>query len=164
MVARASAVDPNTKCPVLKSGEAFRAALGEHEGRSFYRAKLEMKSAAAAAQAQDVSRGFASLASLRWDDDEAVMAVVTGVETTVEGDTCMITWDAPADAVWKVVEKAADAWEQCRREGRRHAGRGAGGCRACGAEGCQGCESGGCPLRGRDAAGEVERPLGDDEF
>jgi hypothetical protein len=168
MVARASAVDPNTKCPVLKSGKAFRVALGEHEGQSFYRAKLDMKSAAAAGEAEDVVQGLASLASLRWGDDEAVMALVKGVDNKVEGDTCTISWDAPADRVWTVVEKAADSWEK-RQDGRwRRHGHGGDGacCGACDGKGCKACEEGGakCPMKGQDRDDRGERPLGADEF
>ena len=39
-VARASAIDPKTRCPVLKQAESFRVALGENKGESFYRARL----------------------------------------------------------------------------------------------------------------------------
>lgn len=39
VVARATAVDPGTKCPVLKQAQGFRWALGEHEGKSFLRVR-----------------------------------------------------------------------------------------------------------------------------
>ena len=49
-VARASAIDPKTQCPVLKQAESFRVALGENKGESFYRARLVMKSTEAVDQ------------------------------------------------------------------------------------------------------------------
>ena len=40
-LARASAIDPNTRCPVLKQANSFRVALGEDKGQSFYRVRLD---------------------------------------------------------------------------------------------------------------------------
>jgi hypothetical protein len=158
VVARATAVDPDTKCPVLKQGKGFRVAMGEHEGKSFYRARLEMASPAAADDVVDVVKGFTALASLRWGGEADAMKLVDAAKTVVEGDTCTISWDADADEVWKVVERAADAWEK------RHRGRhGAGGCPACGKDGCGGCGKGECPVM-KGGKAEAEKPLRDDEF
>ena len=158
VVARASAVDPDTKCPVLKQGEGFRVALGEHEGKSFYRARLEMASPTAADAAEDVVAGFTALGRLRWGGEADAMKLVEGVKTVVEGDTCTISWDADAEGVWKVVERAADAWEK-RHRGRR----GAGGCPACGKWGCEGCDKEGCPVM-KGGNSEAEKPLREEEF
>ena len=158
VVARATAVDPDTKCPVLKQGKGFRVAMGEHDGKSFYRARLEMASPAAADDVVDVVKGFTALASLRWGGEADAMKLVDAAKTVVEGDTCTISWDADADEVWKVVERAADAWEK------RHRGRhGAGGCPACGKDGCGGCGKGECPVM-KGGKAEAEKPLRDDEF
>lgn len=157
MVARAAAVDPKTRCPVLRSADAFRVAVGEAEGKSFYRARLDMKSAAAAGDARSVVAGMESLARLRWGDDAAIMRLVSGVETVVEGDTCMISWDAPATEVWNVVDKAATDWMKTRAE--REQWRKRRGHRA--AKDCDGT----CPLeRLTPGDGTQPAPLRDDEF
>jgi hypothetical protein len=156
LVARAAAIDPDTKCPVLRQGRAFRVAMGEIAGKSFYRARLEMESPAAADAVEDVVEGFAALGRLRWGDDADAMQLVNAVNVDVEGDTCTIVWDGDAERVAKVVERALDEWQ------RRHRGRR--GCPACGKEGCAGCAEGECPMkRGRDG-GKAEQPLRDDEF
>jgi hypothetical protein len=111
LVGRASAVNPETKCPVLKEAKGFRVAMGENDGKSFYRAKLEMKSAEAATQAKAVTEGLAALASLSFGQEADVMKLVTGLETVTRGGTCLISWDADADVVWKVTEKVADKFE-----------------------------------------------------
>lgn len=179
LVARAAAVDPDTKCPVLKQGRSFRVAMGESEGKSFYRAKLDMTSAEAAEQAEDVVEGMEALGRLRFGDDAAALKLVDGVETKTEGSTCMIAWDAPADDVWAVMETMADRWEQKRKEWMRaHGGKGdwggscgKGGCRCgddcgCCKDGCKGCDAcpAECPMK---KGGEKQKDGGalrDDEF
>ena len=63
LVARAAAVDPDTKCPVLKQGRAFRVAMGETAGTSFYRARLVMESPAAAEAAASTTSSTSSMTS-----------------------------------------------------------------------------------------------------
>lgn len=179
LVARAAAVDPETKCPVLRQGRSFRVALGESGGKSFYRAKLDMKSPEAADDAENVVEGMEALARLRFGDDAAAMKLVEGLETKTDGSTCMVSWDAPADEVWAVMEKMAERWEKKQKEWMRaHGGKwgGKGGCPcgdgcacgdrcACGTEGCKGCDK--CPGGGRMKKGagkKSEGPLRDDEF
>ncbi len=57
-LARAIAIPPETRCPVLKQAESFRVALGENDGKSFYRAKLVMKSPEAADQVKAINNGL----------------------------------------------------------------------------------------------------------
>ena len=173
LVARAAAVDPDTKCPVLRQGKSFRVAMGENDGVSFYRAKLDMTSAEAAELAEDVVEGMEALGRLRFGDDKAALKLVDGVATKTEGSTCMISWDAPADDVWTVVEKMADRWEQKRKEwmrahAKRGGDRGKSGCKdgcGCGQDGCDDCAGcqGECPMKKRGAKKDDGR-LRDDEF
>lgn len=165
LVARAVEIDPDTKCPVLKQGRSFRVAMGEHEGQSFYRARLDMKSDDAADDVRNVMQGFASLVRLRWGDEAAAMKLLAGLEVDARGDTCMISWDAAAEGVWDVVEKAADAWEKRQRQWNRMRG-GRSGCEHCGRDGCEGCAEGRCPLQGKGGSGKDKDrgALRDDEF
>jgi len=156
LVARAAAVDPDTKCPVLRQGKGFRVAAGEADGRSFYLAKLDMKSAEAAGLTEDVVEGFEAVVKLRWGADPDAMALLSGLRTQTSGDTCMIAWDAAADDVWKVVDKAVAEWE---KHHRKHGGRG---CEACGKDGCTGCAA--CPMKDKTPPGAEARPGSNEEF
>lgn len=159
LVARAAAVDPDTRCPVLKQGRAFRVALGESEGKSFYRARLQMESPAAADAVEDVVEGFTALGRLRWNADADAMQLVNAVEVDVAGDACTIAWDAGAERVAKVVDRAMDEWRK------KHRGRGGrGDCPACGKGGCEGCGTGDCPMNKEREGSRAEKPLRDDEF
>ena len=124
VVARATAVDPDTKCPVLKQGQGFRVALGEHEGKSFHRVRMDMNTPAAADDVVNVINGFTALVGLRWGGEADVMKDVTklvgNTKTVVDGATCTISWDADAEEVWKVAERAYDFLEK-RHLGRRDA-------------------------------------------
>jgi len=158
LVARAAKVDPDTKCPVLRQGEGFRVALGENDGRSFYRARLDMESAEAAKLAEDVADGFAATAVLGLGKEKGVMKLVDGLETMTDGKACMITWEADADDVWVAAEAMAEKIEAkmaARRKqwGGRQAEGGA-------------CEKGECPMEGKERSGKGDerRPFRDDEF
>ena len=107
VLARAIAIRPETRCPVLKQAESFRVALGEHDGKSFYRASLVMKSPEAAAQVKAITDGVQAIASLKFADDADVMKLVDGLKATVKDNTVRVRWDASADDVWTVVSKAA---------------------------------------------------------
>jgi len=170
LIARASVVDPKTCCPVLKEGSAFRVALGENAGEIFYRATLQMKTATAAEQVKDVVKGFTSLASLKYGDDQKAMGLVNAIEIKTDAKACTIRWDAAADDVWQVMETAASKWEQRRKEWgskRRMDDKQTGaGCKSCGKDGCKECSGGKhSPLNKEHSGGKnAERPLGDDEF
>jgi hypothetical protein len=111
LVGRAIAVNPDTKCPVLKEAQGFRVAMGEHEGNSFYRGLLDMNSAEAAQQAKAVTEGMVALGSLSLGGEPEAMKLVQGVTASTEGQKCLITWDAKAGDVWTVVEKLAEKME-----------------------------------------------------
>jgi hypothetical protein len=183
LVARASKIDPETKCPVLRQGQGFRVAMGENEGKSFYRAQLDMDSEAAAQLAQDVAVGMAATVALGLGDQEGVMKLIEQLEATTRGNACLIAWDAAADDVWEVADAMAEKIEakiEASMKAKRKSAGGANscgcndcGCRDCSREGCSNCESGTCPLgQGKDATPSVEaeeksdprRPFRDDEF
>ena len=172
LVGRAAAIDPKTKCPVLKEGKGYRVAMGESEGMSFYRARLDMNSAEAAEQAKSVTEGLVALGSLRFGGEADVMKLVKGVETMTRGDTCMISWDAKADDVWTVMERAADKMEAKMAERKKQWSamqKGKGGCEGCDKEKCEKseCEKGECPMQKKEGESESKgerRPFRDDEF
>jgi len=85
LVARAAAIDPNTK------------------------------SAEAAGLSEDVVEGFEAVVKLRWTDDAVAMKLLSGLRTETAGDTCTISWDAAADDVWTAMDKALTEWEKKHR-------------------------------------------------
>ena len=106
-IARAVAVDPKTRCPVLKQADSYRIALGENDGKSFYRAQLNMKSTEAVAQVKAITEGFRAILSLNKGMDADVLKLVDGLKVAGEGKTLSISWSAKADDVWAAIEKAA---------------------------------------------------------
>jgi len=169
LVGRAAAIDPDTKCPVLKQGRGFRVAMGEHDGTSFYRARLEMDSEDAARRAEAVTEGLVALGELQFGAEAQVMKLVDGIETMTSGSTCSIAWDAKADDVWVVAEKMAEKMEAKMAAHRQKWGSRKGGCGDCGKDGCGGCEQGTCPMDGKGSAEDGDkadgrRPFRDDEF
>ena len=141
-LARAIAIRPETRCPVLKQAESFRVALGENEGKSFYRAKLVMKSPEAAAQMKAINDGFQAMGSLKFSGDADVMKLIDGLQAKVKGSTVRIRWDASADDVWTVAEKLAKkAAEHMKKGGMCPLGQGGkGGCPF-----AKGAKTGKCP-------------------
>jgi hypothetical protein len=107
LVARAAAVDPNTRCPVLKQADSFRIALGENQGQSFYRARVNMKSTEAVDQVKTITAGFRAVVSLNKNMAPEVLKLIDGLKVAGEGKTLSITWNAKADDVWTAIEKAA---------------------------------------------------------
>jgi hypothetical protein len=166
LVGRAVAIDPDTKCPVLKQGRGYRVAMGENEGESFYRARLEMDSEEAARQAEAVTEGFVALGKLRFGDEPQVMKLIDGVETTTSGSTSSIAWNAKADDVWTVAEKIAEKMEVTMVvDGKQWGGRKS----DCGECEKGGCEKGKCPMDKQGSAEDVgkddgRRPFREDEF
>jgi hypothetical protein len=105
VLVRSIAIPAKTRCPILKQAESFRIALGEHDGKSFYRAIIHMKSPEAAEQVKSINEGFKALGALRFADDADVMKLVDGFKTTTKESVVRIRFDASADDVWTVVDK-----------------------------------------------------------
>ena len=145
-VARASMIDPKTRCPVLKQAKSFRIALGENKGESFYRARVFMKSPEAGDQVKAITEGFGALMALKHGSDVQAMRLIDGLEVTTKGVKLNIRWNASAEDVWTVVEKAAKKW--AKHKGKNH-----------------GCPLyGDCPFDGHKHKGKPSPPLGEDEF
>jgi hypothetical protein len=105
---RSIAMPPEANHAVIREISAFRIAMGETKGKSFYRARVFMKSPEAAEQVKAINEGIKALASLHFSDDPAVMKLVDGLQTTVKDKTVSVRWDASTADVWTVVEKLAN--------------------------------------------------------
>jgi len=151
LVGRASAIDPNTRCPVLKQAESFRIALGENKGESFYRARLAMKSTEAVDQVKAITEGFKALVTLQHGSDAQAMKLIGGLKVAGEGTKLSIRWSASANDVWTAIEKAAKKWAE-------HKGMGHG-CPM-----CAGKAAGKCPFHGGAPKSKPQPKHEEDEF
>ncbi len=106
-VARSIVIPPHAPGPVFKQAESFRIAMGESDGKSFYHANVVMKTSLAATEVKAIADGVKALGGLRFTGNADVMKLVNGLQTAAQGKTVRIRWDASADDVWTVVEKAA---------------------------------------------------------
>ena len=130
-IARAVTVDPKTRCPILKQADLYRIALGENDGKSFYRAQLNMKSTEAVAQVKAITEGFRAMLSLSKGTDANILKLIDGLKVADKGKTLTISWSAKTDDVWAAIEKAAQKMSEHKWKGGGHPmmqGGGKGGC------------------------------------
>ena len=85
LLARASEIKSDTRCPLLKQGESYRLAIGEYEDESFYLARLTMKSTEAAEQIKTISDGFRALVSLKHGSDSDMMELLDALNVISKG-------------------------------------------------------------------------------
>ena len=111
VLARSIAIPEKTKCPVLKQAESFRVAMGENDGKSFYRARLVMKTPEAATQIKTINEGIKAVVSLKFSDDADVMKLVDGLKTTTNEKT------VPRD-LGSLSRRRLDGGGEIRQEGR----------------------------------------------
>jgi hypothetical protein len=107
LLARSIAMPADAHCEVIKQLDGFRIAMGENKGKSFYRARLFMKTAESAEQIKAINDGIKAVAALHFGSDADVKKLVDGMKTTVKDKTVSVRWDASTDDVWAVVEKLA---------------------------------------------------------
>ena len=94
LIARASAVCPQTKCPILKQADSVRISLGESQGKSFYHARLTMKSTEAADQVKAVVEGFRAMVGFAHGSDAEAMKLINALKVTTKEKTVHIAWSA----------------------------------------------------------------------
>ncbi len=111
VIVRASEIPEDAHCAALKEVKSFRMAMGENEGKSFFRERIVMKSPEAAAQIKTIAEGFKAMGSLRYSGDAEMMKLVKGASCTVRGSTVNVRWEAPVEDVWTAVQKMAKKFE-----------------------------------------------------
>jgi len=109
--------DLPVKCRVAKQTEAFRFVTGEHDGKSFYRARAEMTNEDIAQQLQDVVKGARAMGLIHFGDNELGNTLVDALKVNVRGNDLVVLWSAPATDVWKSMEVLA---EKMAKHGKRH--------------------------------------------
>jgi hypothetical protein len=105
---RAIALPPNAHNPMAAQADAFRIAMGENKGKSFYRARVFMKTPEAAEQIKALTEGVKALGDLQFAGDSDIKKLVDGLKATTKGKVASVAWDASTDDVWTVVEKVAN--------------------------------------------------------
>ena len=63
VIIRAMDFPENVPCPILKQAKSIRIAMGETDGKSFYRARAVMKTPEAAEQIKTITEGFKAMAA-----------------------------------------------------------------------------------------------------
>jgi hypothetical protein len=99
--------DLPTRCVVAKQVESARVSMGEHEGESFFYAKIVFNSAETADQVRAVVEGFKALAGLHTGDDPQAKKLVDALHVTLRDRTLRLHWTAAAGDVWQQIEKHA---------------------------------------------------------
>ena len=112
VIIRAFDLPANEHCPLMKQAKSIRVAMGENNGKSFYRVRLVMKSSEPAEQLKTIAEGFKAMASLRFSGDADMMKLVNGLTTTVRESTFNVRWEAPVEDVWTAAEKMAKKAEE----------------------------------------------------
>jgi ribosome-associated translation inhibitor RaiA len=105
VIVRASEIPDNVPCEALKQVKSFRIAMGENEGKSFFRERIVMKSPEAAEQIKTIGEGFKAMAALRHSGDAEMMKLINGASCTVRESTVNVRWEAPVEDVWTALEK-----------------------------------------------------------
>lgn len=114
---RAMDVGANTKCTVAKQVQSYRAAMGENNGESFFRARLPMNTSESAEQVKAIMVGFKALAALQAGSDAEDAKLVEALKITREDKTVVVQWSASADAVWAEIEKLGKEIAACKAKG-----------------------------------------------
>jgi hypothetical protein len=112
VIIRAFDLPADDRCPLMKQAKSIRVAMGENNGKSFYRVRLVMKNAESAEQIKTISEGFKAMASLRFSGDTDMMKLVNGLNVAVREGTINVRWEAPVEDVWTAVEKMAKKAEE----------------------------------------------------
>jgi ribosome-associated translation inhibitor RaiA len=112
VIVRAMDFPENAKDVVARKAKSIRIAMGEADGKSFYRALLVMKTPEAAEQIKTINEGLKALGALHLSNDKDLMKLVNGLSTTVQQSTVNIRWEVPTSDVWTAIEKVAKKVEE----------------------------------------------------
>jgi hypothetical protein len=108
IILRAFDIPADAHCAFLKEAKSIRVAMGENNGKSFYRVRMVMKSPEAAEQLKTIAEGFKAMGSLRFSGDADMMKLINGANSTVRESTFNFRWEAPVEDVWTAAKKMAE--------------------------------------------------------
>src|SRR5262249_17371630 len=112
VIIRAFDLPADEHCPLMQKAKSIRIAMGENDGKSFYRVRLVMKDSESADQIKTIGEGFKALASLHFSGDADMMKLVNGLKMTSTDGTINVRWEAPVQDVWTAAEKMAKKAEE----------------------------------------------------
>jgi hypothetical protein len=112
VIIRAFDLPADEHCPFMKDAKSIRVAMGENDGKSFYRVRLVMKNSESADQIKTIAEGFKAMASLRFSGEPDMMKMVNGLKVASANGTINVRWEAPVEDVWAAVEKMAKKAEE----------------------------------------------------
>jgi hypothetical protein len=112
VLARAIQLPEAPDCPVIKDIVSFRIAIGETEGKSFFRESVVAKSPELAKQMKTIAEGFKAMGALSFAGDADMMKMVNGLQIKTSESTLLVHWDAATDDVWTAIEKVAKKIEE----------------------------------------------------
>ena len=105
VIIRAFDFPSDEHCAILKQAKSIRVAMGENNGKSFYRVRMIMKNSESAEQIKTIADGFKAMASLRFSGEADMMKMVNGLKATVTDGTLNVRWEAPVEDVWAAARK-----------------------------------------------------------
>lgn len=98
-------IDAPEKHKCVKQIKSLRVAMGENEGKSFFRARAEMDNEETAKQVTAIIEGGLAMAKLHTADKPDAKGLVDAVKIHGEGANIMVGWEASADHIWSFMEK-----------------------------------------------------------
>jgi hypothetical protein len=112
VIIRAFDLPANEHCPLMQKAKSIRVAMGENNGKSFYRVRLVMKDSESAEQIKTIGEGFKALGTLRFSGDADMMKLVNGLKMTNTNGTINVRWEASVEDVWTAMQKMAKKAEE----------------------------------------------------
>ncbi len=109
--------------PLLKQIDSVRFAMGECKGQSFFKAKVETKSAETADMVRKVIEGGKAFAQLRHLGDCEATKIIDAVKVGGAGSVVTVDFTASADAVWVHLQKVIKDIQKMHHQGRKPAGK-----------------------------------------
>ena len=108
------------RSPLVKQLDSFRFVLGEHEGKSFYRARAVTTSTDIVDRLRAVLEGARALAEIHNWGDEQARRLIDGLKVKTEDRTLTVLWSGSAQDVWTLVEKHARLFAEMRAKKGTH--------------------------------------------
>lgn len=90
---------------LAKQTESYRFAIGENEGKVFYRSRAVMTSEEVVGQVKKVLEGIHALALIHVNGDAKDKALLDAFQLTTEGKNVTVSAEVPAADVWEQIVK-----------------------------------------------------------
>ena len=91
--------------PLAKQTESYRFAIGENDGKVFYRSRAVMTNEEVVGQVKKILEGIHALAMIHVKDDAKGKAMLDAFQLTTEGKNVTVSAEVPAADVWDQIVK-----------------------------------------------------------